>query len=309
MTIVDGKLYVFGGTHSTCYVGTNYWMVLDLMTREWRKLSGDPGPLRADFNIPGPWRHTGLWVDKTQDRIWLLFGEADRASAQTMKEEHGAEIGFGYDDCWSWNITSETWRRERIAGNPPSPRSEFACTYNSKLDKVFVFGGYCPNLLTMYPRQNDKVFQFSYYGDTFLFDPATSGNKPLTWKHVLTRGFPTYRAQAHLFSDPETGKVYLFGGYTNTDFVTEAKHPMSRSFGDLWQLRLDMPGGFFDGVDIDEEARTARAGPWQRCFTCGSAGPWEKCGGSCGGRAFFCEIQCLKEGWKEHKERHNCSKK
>ena len=40
-----------------------------------------------------------------------------------------------------------------------------------------------------------------------------------------------------------------------------------------------MPGGFFEGVDLEEEARTAKAGPWQRCFTCGSAGPWKKCGG------------------------------
>lgn len=57
------------------------------------------------------------------------------------------------------------------------------------------------------------------------------------------------------------------------------KGTVSRSFGDLWQLCIDQPGGFFEGVDLDEEARTAQAGPWQRCFTCGSAGPWKKCGG------------------------------
>ena len=47
----------------------------------------------------------------------------------------------------------------------------------------------------------------------------------------------------------------------------------------MWQLRLDVPEGDFEGVDLDEEARTAKAGPWQRCFTCGDAGMWKKCSG------------------------------
>lgn len=58
----------------------------------------------------------------------------------------------------------------------------------------------------------------------------------------------------------------------------DKKHS-SRSYGDLWQLKLECPGGWFEGVDLEEEARTAKAGPWQRCFGCGSAGPWKKCGG------------------------------
>jgi hypothetical protein len=42
-----------------------------------------------------------------------------------------------------------------------------------------------------------------------------------------------------------------------------------------------MPGGGFDEGDVDvaEEAKTARVGPWQRCFACGAVGKWRKCGG------------------------------
>lgn len=54
---------------------------------------------------------------------------------------------------------------------------------------------------------------------------------------------------------------------------------MSRNFGDVWELRIDESGGGFEGVDLKEERRTAAAGPWQRCFTCGSAGNWKKCAG------------------------------
>ncbi|KAF8804273.1 hypothetical protein BYT27DRAFT_6702741, partial [Phlegmacium glaucopus] len=74
------------------------------------------------------------------------------------------------------------------------------------------------------------------------------------------------------------------------------------------ELRIDLPGGHFEGVNIKDEERTAQLGPWQRCFTCGSAGQWQKCGGSCRGRAFFCDIECLKEGWREHRTAHQCRK-
>jgi len=139
---------------------------------------------------------------------------------------------------------------------------------------MIVFGGYSPSVGTFYPEQK-KNFTFSYYADTFLFDSSTSN-----WKQVITRGFPTYRAQARMFADPTTGKMFLFGGYTNSDYVPSRKNTLSRSFGDLWQLCIDEPGGFFEDVDYDEEARTAKAGPWQRCFTCGSAGQCQKCGGT-----------------------------
>jgi hypothetical protein len=138
------------------------------------------------------------------------------------------------------------------------------------------------------------MFEYSYFADTFMYippDPASLPvSKPLAsptqenarlpkWKQVLTRGFPTYRCQPQLSSDPDTGKVYLFGGYTNNDYVPSRQNYISKSFGDVWQLRIDEPGGDFDGVDFDEETRTAKAGPLQRCFSCSDAGPWKKCGG------------------------------
>jgi hypothetical protein len=167
------------------------------------------------------------------------------------------------------------------------------CAQNAKLDKVFVFGGYNPSIPTFYLPKNQQ-FGFSYYADTFMYSPSDPESPPIDtpstepsqkdikapkWKQVLTRGFPTYRCQARLLADSATGKTYLFGGYTNTDLVPSRKDYISRSFGDVWQLRVDEPGGYFDGVNLEEEARTAKIGPWQRCFTCGDTGPWKKCGG------------------------------
>lgn len=150
---------------------------------------------------------------------------------------------------------------------------------NEKLGVVALFGGYSPTLETHLPEQG-RHHTFTYFGDTYIYCPSSSGSSARPkFKQVVTRGFPTYRAGAHLFTDPETGKIYLFGGYTNSQLIPEPRADAMRSYADLWQLRLDLPGGDFDKVNLEEEARTAKAGPWQRCFTCGTAGPWKKCGG------------------------------
>ena len=136
-----------------------------------------------------------------------------------------------------------------------------------------MFGGHSPTFPTT-SLETGRFFNYSYYADTFIWTPSTS-----IWKQVLTRGFPTYRAQSQLICDTKTGKILLLGGYTASDYIQSHKGTVSSCFADLWQLCLDQPGGYFEGVDLDEESRTAQAGPWQRCFACGCAGPWKKCGG------------------------------
>lgn len=116
-------------------------------------------------------------------------------------------------------------------------------------------------------------FAFSYFADAFLYNPDTN-----MFQHVLTKGYPTYRALGTCATDLDTGTMYMFGGFTNPEYVPS--RPSAKPFSDLWKLRLDMPGGGWEGVDVDEEARTAKVGPWSRCYSCGSAGPWRKCGGA-----------------------------
>lgn len=131
---------------------------------------------------------------------------------------------------------------------------------------------------TDFSTPNDH-FSFSYYADSFILDTPTQSCPAPKWKQILTRGFPTYRAQAKLHFDPVTGFIYLYGGYTNSEILPGRKNLATRYHSDLWRLRLDIPGGGFEKVNWEDESRTARAGPWQRCFSCGSTGRWKKCGG------------------------------
>ncbi|KAJ7097492.1 hypothetical protein C8R43DRAFT_1048951 [Mycena crocata] len=322
MQIVRDKLYVFGGSHGTTSMGCNLFTELDLKTRKWRRLSGTVRvTVHGDYSCPGPRKSASSWVSPDKARIYLLFGSFDRQAAHSNNEPHGSEEAFGYADFWSWGIEEEAWRQERMAGNPPCSRTEMACVYNEKLQKAIVFGGYTPSLSTYVLTPGRQIaFEYSYFADTFVYDMPSSpsqsafsaGTTPPPpapgWRQVRTAGFPTYRCQAHLVCDPATGRTYMVGGWTNCQFIPTRTKLFSRSFGDVWELRVDAPGGNFAEADVKEEARVARAGPWQRCFACAAAGPWRKCGGSCKGRAFFCGSACLREGWKEHKQLHNCRK-
>ncbi|KAJ7243080.1 hypothetical protein C8J57DRAFT_1367162 [Mycena rebaudengoi] len=297
MQCVRKKIYVFGGTHFLSPVGCDLLMELDIETRRWKRLSGFAQPKTANYSRPGPRELAASWVGKDQNNIFFLYGIADRLAAKLHSQLHGAYTSYGHDDLWCWNIKAAQWAQKRLMGNTPSPRGEMACTYNAKLDKVIVFGGYSPTVISVFPDHNTPT-AFSYYADTFMYGTDSDSDsqataslcKEATWKQVLTRGFPTYRAQAHMVSDPATGKTFLFGGYVNSEYVPSRSEEESRS------------------VDIEDEARTARVGPWQRCFNCGGSGPWKKCGGACKGQAFFCEPQCQRDGWKEHKLKHNCRK-
>ncbi|KAI0313557.1 hypothetical protein OF83DRAFT_1140840 [Amylostereum chailletii] len=309
---VLGKLYVFGGAHRTCVVGCDLWMVLDMRTGVWRRLSGSTGPrLRPNFETPGPRKAPMMWVDRQKEHIWLLYGEADRWTARRVRQELDAHISYIYEDCWSWNIAAETWTRVRVVGNAPCPRSEASAVYNPVLDRTIVFGGTNmsnPGTIELVPV---SLFEANnWYADTFLLEPAPKNapNVHPVWRHVLTRGFPTYRGQAHMFVDPDTGRTFVFGGYNRTKHSVNNGAGVERAFGDLWTLRVDVPGGGIEEADLEEDARNARTGPWLRCFTCAASGSWKRCGGSCGGASFFCSPECQKEGWREHKWRYDCTK-
>ncbi|KAI0659951.1 hypothetical protein C8Q70DRAFT_105866 [Cubamyces menziesii] len=303
--IVNGKLYVFGGKYKRP-IGCNFFAVLDIAARTWKHLSGtqDNAPLIPQYDEPGARKNHASWVDGKGEKIYLIYGMADRQGAQMFQAEFASSEGFVYDDCWSWDIKAERWQRERVSGNYPCPRAEMSACYNPVTNQAVMFGGYNP-ALPFYVEGSQVCFGFNYFSDTFVLDYREPAPR---WKQVITGSFPTYRAQGQLLTDPATGRMYLFGGYTNTDWVPTGnqKHDLTRSYGDVWELRVDTPGGLFEEVDWEDERRTAQLGPWQACYSCGSVGVWKKCGGTCDGRVFFCTPNCQKESWPEHKRKHAC---
>jgi hypothetical protein len=306
--ILDGKLYVFGGQDGRDQLGNNIFMVLDLSDNEWKYVSGHSEPT-ATWNEPMLRVYPGSWADPIRKKLYVHYGNANRMSQwiRLPKGEHAAETDHTYEDTWSYNTSTKQWNRENVAGNYPCPRTEHSLVFNKHLNNgkggVVCFGGYSATTTTYIPEKNLN-FTYAYFADTFLLDPET-----MTWKQVLTRGFPTYRAQHRLAVDPATGRTYLFGGYTNSDFVP-SKHVFSRSFNDIWELCIDIAGGGIEkDYDWHDEERTAVMGPWKTCFNCGAVGPWKMCGGTCGGKTWYCGKACGDEAWGEHRKMHGCQNK
>ncbi|KAJ3813993.1 hypothetical protein F5876DRAFT_86746 [Lentinula aff. lateritia] len=179
-----------------------------------------------------------------------------------------AECDYTYDDFWSWPANGKKWDCEQMGGGYPSPRTEAA---------------------------SDTMYEFAFYGDTFIYDPEAN-----LWQHVPVRGFPSYRAMSTIVSDPDTGKIYLFGGYTNLDFVP-AKNFSLQAFNDILTLKLDLPGGHWNPDDLTRDVRAGKTGPRMRVALPAYAG-------ACGGKYFFGSKDCQRRGWKEHNEKYGCRK-
>lgn len=126
MQIVDGQLYIFGGSHRDAGLGCNLFTVLDLEAMQWTRLSGTALPV-PDYTCPGPRKWNASWV--AGDHMYVMYGVADRHAPNSRNTPYAASEAFCFSDLWAWNFTLKKWRRENINGNSPCPRSEMACTY------------------------------------------------------------------------------------------------------------------------------------------------------------------------------------
>lgn len=202
--VFEGKLYVFGGDDFCSRLGTNTFMVLDLSTLRWELISGTM-ELQFKTDEPNVRVYANFWLVPAQRCFYLYSGYATRSDALQARKPQGGVQDFTYDDFWSFDIDRRRWTRERLRGNFMSPRGETACAFNGNLDRGVFFGGYSPTTWMVDAQKAETSFPF--YGDSFIFNP-----KSKLWQQVVTKGFPSYRKQAHIWCDPETGKIYLFGG-------------------------------------------------------------------------------------------------
>lgn len=209
--LLDGVLYIFGGRDGAVPLGHNIFMALDLATYRWRHISGTSAHNPQLFE-PNLRVHAAMWADPAQRKVYVLYGMALRQAACLQRAPGGSETDHTYNDFWSFHVDKHKWERERLRGNFPAPRAESAHIYSPALQRAVVYGGYHGSLMTRDDQVEDMLnpnafFRYSYFGDTLLYDPETR-----LWQLVLVKGFPSYRAAGSFACDPESGKLYLFGG-------------------------------------------------------------------------------------------------
>ncbi|KIJ48111.1 hypothetical protein M422DRAFT_28575 [Sphaerobolus stellatus SS14] len=259
MHIVDGNMYTFGGFSIDCLLGNNLLLKLDLQTKAWRRLSSTLQS-KPDPSCPAFLRAASSWVDHENRKIVFMGGEPDIKLTKSDAKSLRNHYMYVYSDLWSWHLDEKKWKRTHSRKSAGSPY-RMGWDYNPKLNRLIAFCGFSFNApLQRSTRLKNIDHVCSYFPDTYIFDPAAFASK-----HVFICAFPTYRPLAKMFSDPGTENIFIWTIYIQRNHSN-----------DICQLRLDMEGGFWNEMDLEEDLRTAKAGPWQRSFNCGASGDTKK---------------------------------
>jgi hypothetical protein len=217
------KLVLFGGRDGANTLGDTW--VFDLGSRAWHEAKPSPAPTPR-------FGHDATY-DPTTRRVLLFAGQ-------------GKE-GF-FNDVWSFDTVSETWRKLETNGPTPVKRYGTAAAVDTRRNQLLITHGFAEgrfddtwalNLATntwtqlaisggkplkrclheaVYDGGTDRLILFGGcssgvgpcpQGDLWTLDPAARA-----WTEIQPAGKkPAARQNPSLVSD-EAGRVYLFGGET-----------------------------------------------------------------------------------------------
>lgn len=182
------RVVLFGGGTTGGFASNETW--------EW---DGASWTLCSPAASPGHRFTHEMAYDSARERV-VLFG--------------GRSGILNFNDTWEWDGTAWTLRSESGGPHGPPLSRHHAMTYDSKRQRVVLFGG----ILGVYP--------YNYYlEDTWEWDGKT-------WSQRATNGPPAPRAWTGLAYDTARERVVLFGG-GNPDIC----------WGDTWEL----PSGVCEG--------------------------------------------------------------
>ncbi len=140
---------------------------------------------------PGGRIFSAMAYDSESDRI-ILFGGLTADST-------------GNNETWAYDYDSNTWAEMTPIGSPP-PRSGSFMVYDSRSDRIIMFGGY----LEGGPRASD----------TWAYDYNSN-----TWGEIVAVYHPPARNHHQMAYSETADLVILFGGYSGI------------ALGDTWTFR------------------------------------------------------------------------
>ena len=187
--IIGERIYIFGG-----YGGSNYsrrdfndLYTLDVRNWEWNKLkpTGSPPP------------RSGHQCAVVSNKLILMGGWC--SSEQ-------------FDDVYCLDTNSFVWEKiKNVSGDLWGPRrwNFTAVTVHAVPNsKIFMFGGNYGDLCADCPQANSSNDVLVLENDDF--------SKPLNWNEPIVSGSrPLPRSDTEMIYLPETGRLILFGGWSN----------------------------------------------------------------------------------------------
>lgn len=219
---IHDRIILFGGYDTESYFNDTW--AYDYNSNIWTNMSAQPAPFFR-------WGHA-LAYDSKNDRTILFGGFAGDADS---------------DETWSYDYNGNKWVNLDAWLNP-SPRDLSAMVYDSKDDRIILFGGFDgrglddtwaydyttntwmnlnPNKRpegrgwhTMaYDIRQDRIILFGgadtgniYYDDTWSYDYRNN-----TWTNMSPTIHPNMRFESAMAYDSQSDKTILFGGWSVTD--------------------------------------------------------------------------------------------
>jgi hypothetical protein len=168
------------------------WLVLGLLARA------------AEAPAIGVRNAHAMVYDGAHERV-VLYGGADAAAVRVETWE--------WDGARWWRAAGDGTQSAAGAGGSPGPRTFPAMAYDSRHQRVVLFGG------------NRVLFGRSAAENVFLSDTWEWDGR--TWVRIEAAG-PPARAEAAMAFDARRGRVVLFGGHSGTG-------ASRRRLGDTWE--------------------------------------------------------------------------
>ncbi|MEO8383512.1 MAG: kelch repeat-containing protein [Acidobacteriota bacterium] len=161
---------------------------------------------------------TALYANHPSPRLYPAMAFDEQAGAGVLFGGRGLADGatgliHATDETWLW--VAQQWVQQFPATHPPS-RSTHAMTYDSKRNRVILFGG----------RKESTVLlaSWGFYNDTWAWQNGQ-------WEQLVTSSAPTPREYAGMTYDRVRDRVILFGGY---NYKEDGK--TVQALNDTWEL-------------------------------------------------------------------------
>ena len=255
------RIVLFGGSDNGAVTRPAETWTYDLDSNAWTNM--------APATQPGLRRSSAMAYDSLHDRI-IMFGG------------WGGSGGVPPDtliaDTWAYDLNANTWTNMAPAG-APSPRQDYGMAYDSRNDRVILFGGdggallsdtwaysFATNAWTNLnppvgpsPRVSHAMAYDEANGRTVLFGGVMAGGvrsaetwaydyASNTWTDLTAGTAPGARWGHAMIYDTALGKMVLFGGNAGTRSDETWMNPPSMPIATLGNVLTFMDTGLTNGV-------------------------------------------------------------
>lgn len=175
----------------------------------------------------GTWKRTGAGGPQLHGIFIVYDSKADRLL--TFGGDQIFTDGTFFDDTWVYDAAAAKWTKRHPALSPAA-RSYYAMAYDSKLDRLVLFGG-------------ENVNHGDYFADTWAY--SFGANR---WTQMRPKESPPARDYSVMAYDSVRDRILLFGGADSNE----------TPFDDLWAYDL--------GRDTWSELKPTGARPTARAW-------------------------------------------